>query len=99
MRENHLAHYSASNSDVLFTAIRIMLVGHTDSVGGLDPNIALSRDRAASVRQRLIDAYGVAPNRLEAQGMGYLAPIASNLTAQGRETNRRVEAVLLPNSQ
>ena len=77
-------------------ALRVALVGHTDTVGGLEDNVALSRSRAASVRQRLIDAYGVSPDQLEAQGMGYLAPIASNLTAQGRETNRRVEAVLLP---
>lgn len=79
--------------------LRVVLVGHTDTVGGLDDNIALSRNRAASVRQRLIDAYGVDANRLDAQGMGYLSPIASNLTAQGREANRRVEAVLLPDLQ
>ncbi len=75
--------------------MRIALVGHTDSVGGLDGNIALSRQRARSVRQRLIDAYGIAADRLEAEGMGYLSPLASNLTAEGRDANRRVEAILL----
>lgn len=75
--------------------LRIALVGHTDTVGGLDPNIALSRDRARAVRQRLIEAYGVVEGRLDAEGMGYLSPVASNLTPEGRERNRRVEAVLL----
>lgn len=74
---------------------RVLLVGHTDTVGGLDNNIALSRARARAVRQRLIEAYGVDGARLDAEGMGYLAPTASNLTATGRQQNRRVEAVLL----
>ncbi len=76
--------------------LRISLVGHTDTVGGLEDNITISRDRARSVRQRLIDAHGIDPGRLDAEGMGYLAPRASNLTAAGREANRRVEAVVLP---
>ncbi len=75
--------------------LRVALVGHTDAVGGLEPNIALSRRRAEAVRQRLIDAHGVAAGRIEAQGAGYLAPRASNLTKAGREENRRVEVVLL----
>ncbi|WP_341233154.1 OmpA family protein [uncultured Sulfitobacter sp.] len=75
--------------------VRIALVGHTDSVGSLQPNIALSRSRAAAVRDRLIERYDIPPAQIEAEGMGYLAPVASNLTAQGREDNRRVEAVLL----
>lgn len=75
--------------------VRIALVGHTDTVGGLNANIALSRLRAQSVRERLISAHGIAPDRVEAEGVGYLAPVASNQTAQGRDANRRVEAVLL----
>ena len=76
-------------------AQRIALVGHTDSVGALDPNIAISRARARSVRQRLIDTHGVDPGRMDAEGMGYLAPVASNLSPEGRDMNRRVEVVLL----
>jgi OOP family OmpA-OmpF porin len=75
--------------------IKVALVGHTDSVGGLDGNIALSRRRAQSVRARLINSYGVDPTRMDAQGMGYLAPVASNLTDAGRDANRRVEVVVL----
>jgi len=76
-------------------AIKVALVGHTDSVGGLDGNIALSRRRAQSVRSRLIEVYGVDAGRMDAQGMGYLAPVASNLNAAGRDANRRVEVVVL----
>ena len=47
------------------------------------------------MRQRLIDRYQIDPARLEGEGMGYLAPVGSNLTPEGREANRRVEAVLL----
>lgn len=85
-----LADFLDQNADA-----RLALVGHTDTVGGLEPNILLSRQRAQSVVRRLVDAYGVSPARLDAEGMGYLAPIASNRTEAGREINRRVEAVLL----
>lgn len=75
--------------------LRIALVGHTDAVGSLDANTALSRRRAEAVRDRLVQRYDVAPGRVEAQGAGYLAPRASNLTEAGREQNRRVEVVVL----
>ncbi len=75
--------------------LRIALVGHTDSVGSLQGNIALSKRRAGSVRQRLIERYNVPADRMEAEGMGYLAPVASNLQEQGRDQNRRVEVILL----
>lgn len=75
--------------------LRIALVGHTDTVGSLEGNIAISRARARSVRQRLIDEFGVSATRMDAEGMGYLAPVASNLDPSGRDRNRRVEVVLL----
>lgn len=74
---------------------RVALVGHTDAVGGLPGNITLSRQRARSVQQRLIEDYGVPESQLAAEGMGYLSPIAPNTSSAGREINRRVEAVLL----
>lgn len=73
---------------------RVILVGHTDAEGSLEGNIALSRKRAVSVRNRLIEAHGVDPRQVSAEGIGYLAPRTSNASAEGRETNRRVEAVL-----
>ncbi len=76
---------------------RLALVGHTDDTGALQANITVSKGRAEAVRQRLIDAHGVDAARVEAQGAGYLAPITSNATPEGRDINRRVEAVLLVN--
>lgn len=76
---------------------RVALVGHTDAVGALDANIRLSRARAEAVRDRLVDAHGADRTRIEAQGAGYLAPVATNLTPEGQATNRRVEVVLLSN--
>ena len=74
---------------------RIALVGHTDTVGSLENNIALSRSRAEAVRRHLIDSLGVDPAQVSATGIGYLAPRATNETPTGREANRRVDAVLL----
>lgn len=72
----------------------VALVGHTDASGTLATNIALSKARAASVRDRLIRVYGIPKERVTAEGVGYLAPRASNLTEEGRARNRRVEAVI-----
>ncbi|MFQ1701066.1 OmpA family protein [Loktanella agnita] len=72
----------------------VALVGHTDSAGDLETNVALSRRRAGSVLERLVSDYGASRRQLEAEGMGYLSPVASNLTAEGREANRRVEVVI-----
>ncbi|UZD90552.1 OmpA family protein [Cognatishimia activa] len=74
---------------------RIALVGHTDNVGSLEGNVALSQKRARAVKNRLVETLGVSEGQVEAQGVGYLAPIASNLSEAGRNANRRVEAVLL----
>ena len=72
----------------------VALVGHTDSSGALDGNIALSKRRAGSVLERLVTDYGVNRQQLDAQGMGYLSPVASNLTEEGRTLNRRVEVIV-----
>ena len=74
--------------------LSLIIVGHSDDTGGLTGNIALSRQRAEAVRDALIGA-GIAAGRLEAYGVGYLAPRASNTTDAGKRANRRVE--LIPN--
>ena len=73
---------------------KIVLVGHTDAEGPLDGNIVLSRKRAAAVMDRLIYQHGVSPAQVSADGVGFLAPVASNLTDEGRTQNRRVEVIL-----
>ncbi len=76
---------------------QIVLVGHTDSVGSLEANTSLSRRRALSVQNRLTSVLGANPSQVAADGAGALSPIASNLSAEGRAQNRRVEVVLLSN--
>lgn len=72
----------------------VALVGHTDSEGSLAGNVALSKRRAGSVLERLVADYGVRRGQIAAEGMGYLSPIASNRTEDGREANRRVEVII-----
>ena len=74
---------------------RIVLVGHTDSVGSLEANTTLSRRRALSVLNRLVETLGANVNQIAADGAGALSPIASNLDPDGRAANRRVEVVIL----
>lgn len=75
---------------------RVTLVGHTDAQGNLAANIALSKRRAESVRARLAEMPGDLASRISAEGAGYLAPRASNLSDEGRQKNRRVEVILTP---
>lgn len=72
----------------------VTLVGHTDSVGGLAGNVSLSKKRAQSVARYLTGTLNVPSAQVSSDGIGYLAPIATNLTDTGRETNRRVEVIL-----
>jgi OmpA-OmpF porin, OOP family len=74
-------------------ALKLEVVGHTDMVGSLDANMALSRARAEAVVQVLVVQYGIAATRLAGHGVGPLAPVASNDTDEGRAKNRRVELV------
>jgi outer membrane protein OmpA-like peptidoglycan-associated protein len=73
--------------------LRLHVVGHTDNVGGFESNLGLSRRRAEAVVAALTRQYGIAANRLTANGVAYLAPVAVNTTEEGRAKNRRVELV------
>ena len=73
--------------------LRVLLVGHSDMSGSLEGNITVSRRRAESVRNALINDYAISPDRLEAHGVGFLSPRATNETEEGAQKNRRVEAV------
>ncbi len=73
--------------------LKLMVVGHTDSVGQFDANMKLSQGRAEAVVQELTKNHGVAAARLQAQGAGPIAPVATNRTEEGRAKNRRVELV------
>ena len=71
---------------------RVMIEGHTDSVGGDEYNMALSERRAEAVADAL-RFRGVPADRYEAKGLGKDFPVASNDTQSGRQQNRRVEIV------
>ncbi|HUG43741.1 MAG TPA: OmpA family protein [Acidobacteriota bacterium] len=71
--------------------LRIRIEVHTDGAGEAEFNRDLSERRAESLRRILTDDYGVAANRLEAEGLGGDRPLDDNDTAEGRQNNRRVE--------
>jgi outer membrane protein OmpA-like peptidoglycan-associated protein len=73
--------------------LQVYLVGHTDSVGTLEANLTLSRQRAEAVVAALEGRFGVAARRAVPAGVGPLAPVASNASEEGRQLNRRVEIV------
>jgi len=68
--------------------------GHTDNIASAEYNQKLSEKRANSVRQYLIDKFGIDGSRLTAVGYGMTKPVAGNDTEEGRQKNRRVEAVM-----
>jgi len=74
-------------------SLKLLVVGHTDNQGDYDYNMGLSGRRAEAVARALSAEYGIDGSRLRSAGVGYLAPVASNDTAAGREKNRRVELV------
>lgn len=74
----------------------VNVVGHTDNTGDASYNYDLSQRRAQAVAAVLMSG-GVSSSRIRAIGAGENQPIASNLNAQGRAANRRVEIIITPN--
>lgn len=72
----------------------IRVDGHTDSVGTLIFNNRLSADRAGAVSSYIIQQANVDSDKLLVRYYAYLRPVATNLTSQGRQRNRRVEIFL-----
>lgn len=74
-------------------AMKLLVVGHTDSVGGFAFNMDLSQRRAAAVVAALTMRFGIGKDRLTPVGVSFASPVASNQTDEGRSRNRRVELV------
>jgi len=76
-----------------YPGLDIAVGGYTDNVGGDAMNQKLSENRAASVRDYLVQQ-GVATNSVTVRGFGNSLAVASNDNAAGRQQNRRVELVV-----
>lgn len=72
-------------------SLRVLIIGHTDSDGDAVKNMTLSKARAFSVGNYLIDTLGIEKSRLVSQGRGENEPVADNATEEGKAQNRRVE--------
>jgi len=73
---------------------KIVVEGHTDSRGSAEYNMLLSKRRADSVKNALVEK-GIDESRIMTRGYGETHPAASNKTAAGRQQNRRVEVIIL----
>ncbi|MBD9441169.1 OmpA family protein [Pseudomonas sp. PDM04] len=70
----------------------VRIEGYTDSTGGKQENLKLSRDRAQSVADVLMDL-GIDDKRIQVEGYGDEYPVDVNASERGRAQNRRVEIV------
>lgn len=75
----------------------VAIIGNTDNTGEASYNYNLSNRRASAVGSVLAGS-GVSNARITTSGRGEDAPVASNLTPEGRAQNRRVEVIITPTS-
>jgi outer membrane protein OmpA-like peptidoglycan-associated protein len=76
-------------NDALF-----VVSGHTDTVGPEDYNFELGQKRAVGVARYLISRKGVGLLLVTAVSYGASAPLADNITREGRRKNRRIEILV-----
>jgi chemotaxis protein MotB len=85
------------------TPYDLRVEGHTDNIpihtASFDSNWELSSARATRIARLFLDLHTIAPDRLSAAGYAEFHPVASNSTADGRATNRRVDLVVLPRTK
>jgi hypothetical protein len=85
---DQLASTLKSNPDA-----KVVIEGHTDSVGPPAYNQSLALSRAQAVRSALVRE-GVEVGRIEVRGLGENNPVASNDTKEGRRENRRAQVII-----
>lgn len=71
---------------------RVLIEGHTDSMGTDANNQVLSEQRARAVESALLER-GVSASQVRSVGKGESTPVAGNDTGSGRQANRRVELI------
>ncbi len=74
---------------------KVKIIGHTDSDGSEATNLELSRERAYSVKEKMIKLGITQPKRISVEGRGESQPLADNSTAAGKAQNRRVEFIII----
>ncbi len=95
IRPDHISELSrAVNFLRQYPTTNAVIEGHTDSDGAASYNQSLSERRAKAVYDYMIQEAGIRANRLDWAGYGETQPIASNETADGKQRNRRVTAVV-----
>ncbi|MBB3700295.1 OmpA family protein [Flammeovirga yaeyamensis] len=77
---------------VKHTNYRLIVTGHTDSDGNHDANVKLSKERAESIKEFIINYGELTNDRVIADGKGDYQPIVKNpTTPEEKRLNRRVE--------
>jgi OmpA-OmpF porin, OOP family len=71
-----------------------LIEGHTDNTGNAAANMKLSQQRAENVVNYLVENFGIERSRLAAKGYGSTMRVAYNNTPEGRQKNRRINAVI-----
>jgi len=74
--------------------VKVVIEGHTDSIGSGNYNIELSKKRAYQIKFRLVD-FGIKSERVKIVYYGESRPIATNKTKEGRAKNRRADALFI----
>lgn len=77
-------------------ADKVVVEGHTDSVGDKATNSKLSQSRADAVAKYFVSEEVVPEQNVEAKGYGFDKPVSSNKTKEGRAQNRRVDVIITP---
>lgn len=90
-----LAELATALADATLSRHRFAIAGHTDRQGSADYNMALSKRRARAVREHLIDALHLEPDRFDARGYGFAHAVDPRDTDRAHAANRRVEFELL----
>jgi OOP family OmpA-OmpF porin len=79
---------------LLYPGSIVVVEGHTDSSGKVEINMALSEERATSVKEYIQAKSGLGDDQMTSKGFGSNRPITDNTTRKGREQNRRIDIVV-----
>jgi outer membrane protein OmpA-like peptidoglycan-associated protein len=73
---------------------KVTIVGHTDTLGRFDYNVALSKKRAETAYGQILAGGGADRNRVSFEGKGPADPLFDNGLPEGRALNRTVTVIL-----